>query len=147
MNAMTHPIHIRPATQADEQTIQQFVKIGGLPPINLKWPNFLVAEQDGKPVGMGQIREHGGVPELGSLVVLPEYRHQGVASRLVQALEAKSGLPLHLFCERHMETYYARFGYQRIRFWQAPAALRLFALIPFTLPRLMGVEVILMRKV
>ena len=122
------------------------MKIGGLPPISLKWPNFLVAERDGQPVGVGQIRKHGEIPELGSLVVLPEHRHQGVGARLVKALEAKSGMPLYLFCEQHMETYYGQFGYQRIGLLQAPLRLIPFASIPLILVRLMGERIILMQK-
>jgi N-acetylglutamate synthase-like GNAT family acetyltransferase len=147
MNPAMNSIAIRPATPSDEEIIRQFVKIGNLPPISLKWPNFLVAERNGEPVGVGQIRKHGAVLELGSLVVLPEHRHQGIAARLVKALEAKNGhQTLYLFCELHMETYYGQFGYQRISLWQAPLRLIPFASIPLILVRLMGEHIILMRK-
>jgi N-acetylglutamate synthase-like GNAT family acetyltransferase len=139
-------IRIRSATAADQDIIRHIVRIGELPPYSLRWQQFLVAEQDGRVIGVGQIRRHGRYNELGSLAVLPEYRGQGVGAQLIAALEAQAGLPLYLFCQEPVETYYRRFGYRRIRFLEAPGPLKALALIGFTLPRLFGVRIRLMRK-
>src|SRR5215204_541196 len=113
-------VDIRPAAEADAPTIKKMVKDEQLDPTSLDWQHFLIAELDGKTVGIGQIKEYPGARELGSLVVLSEYRNQGIASALIHALEARSEYPLYLFCLQENETFYNRFGYQKIRYGQAP---------------------------
>jgi amino-acid N-acetyltransferase len=137
--------HIRPATETDQTTIRQMVSAEHLDPTALKWQNFLMAEQDGKVVGIGQVRQHPDCRELGSLVVLPDYRGQGIAANLIAALEARAGLPMYLFTRDRMDGYYQQFGYQQIRYWDAPRTLRLKFLIPMVF-RVFGVRIIVMRK-
>lgn len=139
-------IQIRPAIAADQDTIRHIVRVAELPPYSLRWQQFLVAEQSGQVIGVGQIRRHGKVNELGSLAVLPDHRGQGVGAQLIAALEAKAGMPLYLFCRDNRESYYQRFGYRRIRFPEAPGSLKLMALGGFTVPRLFGFRIRLMRK-
>jgi len=139
-------IQIRPATAADQDTIRHIVRLGKLPPYSLKWQHFLVAEEDGRVIGVGQIRQHGGHNELGSLAVLPERRGQAVGAQLMAALETRAGLPLYLFCREPLETYYQRFGYRLVRLPEAPGQLKMMALLAFTLPRLFGFRIRLMRK-
>lgn len=138
-------IVIRPATADDHPTILRMIGAEHLDPTSLKWPHFLVAEDDGRIVGIGQIKEYGGLQELGSLVVLPDYRRQGIAAQLIQALEARAGRPLYLICRDFMEGYYWRFGYERIGYWSAPRALRLKMLIALSF-RVFGIRIIVMRK-
>jgi len=137
--------NIRPATAADDTTIRRMVRAARLDPTSLHWRNFLVAEQDGKLIGVGQIKPHPGCQELGSLVVLPAYRGQGVADALIAGLEVRAGRPLYLFCQDNMTAYYGRFGYQLIRYWDAPWFLKLKMLIPLAF-RLFGVRIVIMRK-
>ncbi len=137
--------NIRPATAADDATIRQMVRAAHLDPTSLKWEHFLVAEQDGKIIGIGQIKPYPGCPELGSLVVLPEYRRQGIAAELIAALQARAGRPLYLLCQHHMADYYARFGFRRIHYWDAPRLLKLKLLIP-TLFRVFGIRIVAMRQ-
>jgi amino-acid N-acetyltransferase len=137
--------NIRPATEADDVTIHKLIRDEHLDPTSLKWQNFLVAEQDGKIVGIGQVKEYPGCQELGSLVILQEYRRKGIAAELIAALEARAGRPLYLFTRAVMDGYYARFGYKQIRYWDAPWFLKLKMLVPLTF-RVFGVRIIIMRK-
>jgi amino-acid N-acetyltransferase len=116
-----------------------------LDPTKLNWQNFLVAETDGRMVGVGQIRQHADCRELGSLVTLKEYRGQGIAGELIGALEARAGYPLYLFCRDTMGSYYAKFGYREIPRREAPPALQRKALIPMMF-RVFGIRVIIMKK-
>ncbi|MDX1991090.1 MAG: GNAT family N-acetyltransferase [bacterium] len=137
---------IRPATEADFPTIKRLLRIGELPLFDVKWQHFLVADIEGEIVGVGQIRQHSQTRELGSLVVLPEYRNQGVASRLIDALEAKAGFPLYLFCQENMQPYYARFGYQTVQDARTiPGSMRLKARL-LILARRFGISALVMRK-
>lgn len=138
-------LHIRPATEQDDAIIKQMVSREHLDPTSVKWQHFLVAERDGKIVGIGQVKEYPGCLELGSLVVLPEYRRQGIAGELIRALEAKAGRPLYLTCRDRMQDYYAGFGYRQIPIWKAPPAI-LWKLLFTRLFLLFGVRIVLMVK-
>lgn len=143
--------HIRPATAHDDATIKRMVRSEGLDPTSLDWRHFLVAEHegtgDGTPriVGIGQVKEYPGCQELGSLVVLPEYRRHGLAGQLIAALEARAGRPLYLLCRDRLQPFYERFGYQRLPMRQAPFPL-LLKMLAARLLLLFGIRVVLMWK-
>ena len=81
-------VKIRPAGEEDRRVIRKMVFAENLDPTSLKWQNFLVAELVGSIVGIGQVRKHRGCRELGSLVVLKEYRRKGIGRMLMAAAEA-----------------------------------------------------------
>jgi amino-acid N-acetyltransferase len=138
-------INLRPATEQDDAAIKQMVRKENLDPTTLKWQHFLIAEQNGQMVGIGQVKEYAGCQELGSLVVLPEYRRQGIAGELIKALEARAGRPLYLTCRSTMQQYYARFGYQWIPIWKAPPAI-LWKLLFTRLFLVFGIRIVVMWK-
>ncbi|MDQ2691155.1 MAG: hypothetical protein M3Y68_03910 [Chloroflexota bacterium] len=51
-------ITIRRAGQDDQQEIVSLIRQARLNPRNLHWENFLVAEENGKIVGIRQIKTH-----------------------------------------------------------------------------------------
>jgi N-acetylglutamate synthase-like GNAT family acetyltransferase len=104
---------IRPATAADQSTIKSIVRAARIAPYGLDWPRFLVAEDGGRLVGVGQVKPHGdGSRELASLAVIPEYQGQGLGSSLIQSLLAREPGPVYLFCRDELESYYARFDFE-----------------------------------
>lgn len=136
---------IRPATADDAAMIRRMVRAEGLDPTSLVWSHFLIAEEAGQIVGIGQIRPHNGANELGSLIVLPDYRGRGIGKDLVRALEAKAGFPLYLFTAARTVTYYEKLGYRVIGYRDVPPGLKVKALFPLAL-RLVGLRVVVMRK-
>ena len=118
---------IRPAAAADQKTIKSLVRAAGINPLDLKWQRFLIAEEDGGVVGVGQVRRHGdGSRELASLAVVPERKGQGVGSALVYALMAPESGRVFLFCQDSLEGYYARFGFAAVERPELPPKLRLW---------------------
>jgi N-acetylglutamate synthase-like GNAT family acetyltransferase len=111
---MTDPVTIRPARPEDAATIRRMVRGAGLDPTSLHWPNFLVAENEGRVIGVGQVKPYRGSRELGSLVVLKSYRGQGVGSMIVRALIERESGDLYLLSRDRLEAYYARFGFRRV---------------------------------
>lgn len=142
-------VTIRPAIAAESTLIKSMVRAENLDPTSLNWRHFLVAEADidGVPriVGIGQIKEYPGCQELGSLIVLPEYRGEGIAGILMAALEDRAGRPLYLMCAEKMQPFYEQHDYEQIGFVSAPAALKV-KLAASLIFRLFGVRVIVMRK-
>ncbi|MCC6904382.1 MAG: GNAT family N-acetyltransferase [Anaerolineae bacterium] len=146
---MAGDISIRAATGADQPIISAMVSEARLDPTSLNWPQFMVAEQGGQVIGIGQIRPHRDGPELGSLVVLPEWRGQGIAARLIEALLARQPGVVYLECANHMAEYYTRFGFREISWRQAPLALRFKSGMANTIIRLRGIRnhrVVVMRR-
>jgi N-acetylglutamate synthase-like GNAT family acetyltransferase len=139
-------VNIRPAVETEQHIIRHIVWVSNLYPFALNWQRFLVAEQSGQVIGVVQVRYHAEYRELSSLAVLPQYQGQGIAPRLIATVEARVGLPLYLFCQDKLVTYYHRFGFQRLTLGDVPTPLRTKTLLAFTFPRLLGTPVAIMRK-
>jgi len=110
-------IALRPAIAADQKRIREIIHLVGINPMGLKWQNFTVAvdESTGTIVGTGQIKTHGdGSRELASIAVLPDYRHQGLAHRMLEHLLAHSTGTLFLTCLSTMRSLYELFGFRVI---------------------------------
>ena len=107
-----HPIFIRAATAADQPTIKTMVRAAHLHPLHLDWPRFIVAEERGQVVGIGQIKVLGdGTRELASLVTAPTHQGLGIGGAIVRTLQAHSPGPLYLRCATHNVSFYERFGF------------------------------------
>ncbi|MCC6616292.1 MAG: GNAT family N-acetyltransferase [Anaerolineae bacterium] len=116
---------LRRAVEADQPTIRRMVLSECLNPRDVHWQNFLIAEDEAERriIGIGQIRLHGTLKELGSLVIAPEYRGLGLGAALIEALETRAGFPLYLMCAGDKVSYYRRFGYQPLADADIPASI------------------------
>jgi N-acetylglutamate synthase-like GNAT family acetyltransferase len=118
-------VQFRPAQAADQKTITRMIHDAGINPMALHWQRFLIAEDDGVTVGIGQIKLHGdGSRELASLAVIPSRQGQGIGGALIQALLANVTGVIYLTCRQPLETYYARFGFRRIERDEMPPYFR-----------------------
>ena len=121
---LPEPLTMRPAREEDEATIQAMVREADLDPSQLRWSQFLVVEEAGQFIGVGQLRRYGSVQELGSLVVRPEWQGIGVGAALVQALVARREGLLFLECVTAMAPYYEKFGFRRVKWYNVPWPLK-----------------------
>lgn len=137
-------LSIRPARADEQEIIRQMVGTAGLDPTSLNWPNFLIAEEDGVVVGIGQVRPR--TPELGSLIVVPERRGEGVGGALIEALTALVDGPIYLECRSDLASYYARFGFREIRPREAPMPLKLKSMLGNAIAGLFGLRIAVMVK-
>lgn len=101
------------------------IRAADINPLGLNWERFLVAEDRGQIVGIGQIKPHGdGSMELASIAVIPERQNQGIASQLIKTLIATESGTLHLMCRQALEGFYTRFGFRRINRDEMPRYFR-----------------------
>jgi N-acetylglutamate synthase-like GNAT family acetyltransferase len=142
------PLTIRPATDNDQPAIRRLIAEVRLPRMNLQWPNFVVAEEDGEMVGMGQVKSHGdGSRELASIAVVPKKQGEGVGTTVIKALLAReAGVVLHLSCRRELEGYYERFGFRRVEPAAYPPYFRRTTRMANLITRFFGVHLIVMRR-
>jgi N-acetylglutamate synthase-like GNAT family acetyltransferase len=118
-------ISIRPASAADQSAIRAIVYAARLIPRDLDWRRFLVAEEQGRIVGVGQVKPHSdGSRELASLAVLPKHQAQGIGGALIEALLARESGPVYLMCMDRLERYYQRFDFRRLGRAELPASFR-----------------------
>jgi len=118
-------ITIRPARQEDQETIVSYIQQAKINPRNLHWQNFLVAEDDGKLVGIRQVKVHKqGTREVASGFVLPEYRRRGISAQLMNGLLARETGPLYTMVNPKRAAYYEKFGFRPVEVSQLPADFR-----------------------
>jgi len=140
-------IHLRSASETDQETIKQMVREEQLDPTSLHWSHFVVAEQEGQIIGIGQIRPYPKCRELGSLVVREEFREQGIGGMIINALLEKETGDVYLECLSHNERYYGKFGFERIPWYRAPYPLKLKVGLMGRIARLVvGEPVIAMKR-
>lgn len=108
---------LRAAQATDQQAIKQLIRENHLNPAGLKWPNFVVAEDEqGRFIGCGQIKPHGGnIRELASLAVVKEWRGRDVARALINRLVRDVSPPLYLMCNSRLVPFYEKFGFAEIK--------------------------------
>lgn len=116
---------IRPARQEDQETIVSLIHQAKINPRNLHWEHFLIAEENGKIVGIRQVKIHAnGTREVASGFVLPEFRRHGISARLMNELLARETGPLYTMIQSKWSPYYEQFGFQRVDVNQLPSDFR-----------------------
>ncbi|MBE2224498.1 MAG: GNAT family N-acetyltransferase [Anaerolineae bacterium] len=107
---------IQPATEAHQPAIKALIRTVGINPMGLKWQRFLVAlDESGTVIGCGQVKPHGdGSRELASIAVVSEWRNQGIARAIIEALIAQHPLPLWLTCMSRLVVFYEQFGFVEV---------------------------------
>jgi N-acetylglutamate synthase-like GNAT family acetyltransferase len=141
-------IVIRPATEADQPTINRLIKEARINRMSLKWPNFLVAEDDGAIVGVGQVKAHGDASrELASIAVVPERQGQGIGSAIINMLVAREpGVVLHLTCRSSLEHFYERFDFRTLVAAEYPPYFRRMIPLVNRVGRLFRIQILVMRR-
>lgn len=105
-------VFVRVATAGDQQPIVRIIRAARINPTGLRWPQFVVAQQAGALVGVGQVKQHAdGSRELASIAVVPAYQGQGIGSVIIRALLLRERGPLYLMTTSEKESFYRRFGF------------------------------------
>ena len=141
------PLTLRDATAEDQPTIRQIVRAANINPTGLDWPRFIVAEDGGAIVGVGQVKPHrDGTRELASIAVLPARQGQGIGTAIIQDLVRRENATLYLTCRSRLQGYYERFGFRRLESRDYPPYFARMLPILNTLGRFFRVQVIVMRR-
>jgi len=141
------PLTIRPANHADQETIRRLIKEARINRMSLNWPNFVVAEDGGAIVGIGQVKTHGdGSRELASIAVIPARQSQGIGGAIIKTLLAREQGVVHLTCRSQLQGYYERFGFRRLDPAEFPPYFGRMVPIINVVARLFGTEILVMRR-
>lgn len=139
---------VRPATVGDQPTIRRLIKEANLNRMSLHWQNFVVADEDGEVIGVGQVKPHGdGSRELASIAVVPARQGQGIGSAVIKTLLAREpGIVLYLTCRRELEGYYTRFGFRLVEPPAYPPYFRRMLPIINAVARFFRIQIVVMRR-
>jgi N-acetylglutamate synthase-like GNAT family acetyltransferase len=141
------PPTIRPATQADQETIRRLIQEANLNRMALKWPHFVVAEDGGEIVGIGQVKTHGdGSRELASIAVVPARQSQGIGGAIIKTLLASEQGIVYLTCRRQLQSYYERFGFRRLDPAEFPPYFRRLVPVMNVVARMFRTQILVMRR-
>lgn len=136
---MVEPIFLRRATAADQSQIMALIHTVGINPMGIQWARFIVADEDGRIVGTGQVKPHGdGSREVASIAVAPDRQGMGIGSAIVATLVAIEAAPLYLCCADHNEGYYRQFGFHALAPADMPPALRRIHAVAAVLARVIA---------
>ena len=141
------PLTLRDATAEDQPTIRRIVRAANINPTGLDWPRFIVAEDGGAIVGVGQVKPHrDGTRELASVAVIPTRQGQGIGSAIIEELLRREKGTVHLTCRSQLKGYYERFGFKRLEKGDYPPyfARRMPMINAFLRP--FGIRIIVMRR-
>ncbi len=116
---------LRPAHAKDAWAIRKLVLAAKLDPTQLRAQQFWLIECNGQMVAFGQLRFFPGAQELGSLVVAPTWRGQGLGTFLVKHLVQEATQPLYLeCCGSRLAIFYTRFGFVSVSWKELPRPLK-----------------------
>ena len=115
--------------------------------MSLEWPNFVVAEDGGAIVGIGQVKAHGdGSRELASLAVVSARQGEGIGGAIIKTLLAREHGIVHLTCRRQLQGYYERFGFRRLEAAEFPPYFKRMIPIINVVARLVGTQILVMQR-
>ena len=138
---------IRDAAVKDAATIRRIVRAANINPTGLDWPRFVVAEDGGEIVGVGQVKQHrDGTRELASIAVIPARQGLGIGSAIIRELMRREAGTLYLTCRRQLQGYYERFGFRRLEHSDYPPYFARMLPILNTVGRLFRIRIIVMRR-
>ena len=141
------PLTLRDATASDQPTLRRIVRAPNINPTGLDWPRFIVAEDGGAIVGVGQVKPHrDGTREVASIAVIPVRQRQGVGSAIIEELLRREKDTLHLTCRSRLQGYYERFGFKRLESRDYPPSLARRMRVINVLVRPFSIRIIVMRR-
>jgi len=141
---------IRRAIEADQPTIRRLIAEARINRMSLNWPNFVVAEDGGAIVGVGQVKAHDdGSRELASIAVIRPRQRQGIGRAIIETLLAREpGAVLYLTCRRELQSYYEPFGFRLLVPPEYPPYFRRIVPLVNAAMRLLrfGTQIVVMRR-
>jgi amino-acid N-acetyltransferase len=138
---------LRDASAEDQPTIRGIVRAANINPTGLDWPRFIVAEDGGAVVGVGQVKPHrDGTRELASIAVIPDRQGQGFGTAIIEELLRREKGTVYLTCRSRLQSYYERFGFKRLEPRDYPPYFARMLPILNTVGRFFSIQIIVMRR-
>jgi N-acetylglutamate synthase-like GNAT family acetyltransferase len=79
-------VKVRHATEADMDFIMEYLEKYYLDTENLHYDQFVVATENGNPIGFGRLKKIGETYEVGCVVVIEERSKKGIGALIIKHL-------------------------------------------------------------
>jgi len=79
-------VKVRHTTEADMGFIMEYLEEYHLDTENLHYDQFVIATENGNPIGFGRLKKIGETYEVGCVVVIEERRKQGIGALIIKHL-------------------------------------------------------------
>jgi len=103
-------VQVRHATEADMGFIVENLQKHNLDTENLHHSQFVVAMENGNPIGFGRIKKTGETYEIGCVVVIEEKRSQGIGSLIVKHIIDYSPIKM-VYVITDLVNYFKKLGF------------------------------------
>ena len=124
MKSLSCEFSISRAKKEDAMKIRKLIYEESLHPFGLDWRNFLVVKKNDEIIACGQLRSHGNVDELSSLIVVSNYRRQGIGLILANRLIEQSKTSIYLSGKVELESFYCQLGFNRVNWFNLPTNIK-----------------------
>jgi len=104
-------MNIRKAREEDLASIEALALKFDLDHENMRAGNFIVAEEKGAIIGIGQVIKHKDCTEIASVGVLPEFQKTGIGAAIVKKL--LEGLSGEIYLATINPKYFESFGFKK----------------------------------
>lgn len=105
-------MHLRKVMLSDMKTIYEIALKYDLESDDMKAEEFIVAEEDNKIIGFGRLKVHPDAVELGTIGVINEYRHQGIAAKIINELLKHTHSDVYL--TTLIPDFFKQFGFEKL---------------------------------
>jgi N-acetylglutamate synthase-like GNAT family acetyltransferase len=106
-------VSFRPASPDDMSWITDCIRQFRLDDENLQFPQFIVAEREGRAVGFGRIKPYKEVNELGCVGVLEAERARGIGAQIIRELIRRFPSP-EVYITTDLIDYFEKLGFRRM---------------------------------
>lgn len=103
---------LRQALPSDMSSIYNTSAKYNLESDDMRAEEFIIAEENNKIIGIGRLKVHPDTLELGTIGVVEEYRNQGVAVKIINALLEKTNSDVYL--TTLIPKFFEKFGFSAI---------------------------------
>ncbi|HET6515990.1 MAG TPA: GNAT family N-acetyltransferase [Thermodesulfovibrionales bacterium] len=105
-------ISIRQATEGDSDFIKDRLRQHNFDVSDFNYQDFVVAQEDGEPIGFGRLRKTGPMHEIGNVTVIEERRGQGIGSLIIRHLiDTSSTRMVVVYVTRDLIPYFEKLGF------------------------------------
>lgn len=107
-------VRVRHANEYDMDFIEEMLKKHNLDTDDLHYTQFVIATENGTPIGFGRLKKTGDVYEIACVIVHEEKRGQGIGSLIVKHLIDYSPLDIVYVVTDEVD-YYKKLGFVEVQ--------------------------------
>ncbi len=107
-------VRVRHANEADMVFIKEAMKKYQSDVEELNYNDFIVAAEDSKIVGFGNLKKTGGINEIGCIIVIEDKRGQGIGQLIAKHLVEDASVD-RIYVATDLAAYLKKLGFTKLK--------------------------------